>query len=111
MADIHVSDQNQVKLVEAKGRIDSSNAGELGEVLNSVLDEGALQVVIDFSAVDFMSSAGVRELVSALKRIRRSQGDIRLAQPSDRVYEVLEMVGLNKIFQIYPGQAEAVGSF
>ncbi len=111
MAEINVSDQNQVKLVEVTGRIDSSNASELGEVLNAVLDDGALQVVIDFSGVDFMSSAGVRELVSALKRIRRSQGDIRLAEPSERVYEVLEMVGLNKIFQIYPGQAEAVGSF
>ena len=44
MADIQVSDHNQVKLVEAKGRIDSSNASELGDVLNSVLDEGALQV-------------------------------------------------------------------
>ncbi len=111
MADIYVSDQNQVKLVEVKGRIDSSNAGELGEALTGVLDDGALKMVIDLSAVDFMSSAGLRELVSALKRIRREQGDIRLAQPSERVHEVLEMAGLNTIFQIYPSQSEAIGSF
>jgi anti-anti-sigma regulatory factor len=52
----------------------------------------------------------LREIVSALKKVR-GHGDVRLAQPSPRVREVLEMAGLDTIFQIFPSQVEAVGSY
>lgn len=111
MADIHVSKENNVMLLIVTGRIDSSNAHALGEVLNSVVDEGALQIAIDLSGLDYMSSAGLRELVSGLKRVRRSNGDIRLAEPSERVREVLEMAGLDTIFQVFPSKPEALKSY
>jgi len=50
-------------------------------------------------------------MLSALKRVRRADGDLRLAQPSDRVREALEMSGLDELFRIYESQAEAVGSY
>ncbi len=111
MADIHVSREDNVTLLVVTGRIDSSNAHELGEVLNAVIDEGALQIAIDLSGLDYMSSAGLRELVSGLKRVRRSNGDIRLAEPSVRVKEVLEMAGLDTIFQVFPSKPEALKSY
>lgn len=107
---INVSERAHVTLVEASGRIDSMNAHELGEALNREIEGGHVQLVLDLAGVDYMSSAGLREIVSALKKIR-STGDLRLAQPSPRVQEVLEMAGLDTIFQIYPSQVEAVGSF
>jgi anti-sigma B factor antagonist len=58
-----------------------------------------------------MSSAGLREMVRVLKRVKRTGGDLRIANPSDRVKEVLELAGLDTIFEIYPTQVEAVGSF
>jgi anti-sigma B factor antagonist len=58
-----------------------------------------------------MSSAGLRELVTALKKVKRGTGDLRLASPSQRVLEVLELAGLDSIFEIFTNQVEAVGSF
>ena len=58
-----------------------------------------------------MSSAGLRELVTALKKVKRGTGDLRLATPSARVMEVLELAGLDSIFEIFDSQVEAVGSF
>ncbi len=107
---IHVSERDHVTLVEASGRIDSMNAHELGEALIREIEGGHVHLVLDLASVDYMSSAGLREIVSALKKVR-SSGDLRLAQPSPRVQEVLEMAGLDTIFQIYPSQIEAVGSF
>jgi anti-sigma B factor antagonist len=58
-----------------------------------------------------MSSAGLRELVNALKKLKRVAGDLRIAQPSKRVREVMEMAGLDTIFLIFETSAEAVESF
>jgi anti-sigma B factor antagonist len=110
MLNINVSEHDHVTLLEVTGRIDSMNANQLGEALNQTIDSGKSQIVLDLSNVDYMSSAGLREIVSALKKVR-GVGDLRLAQPSPRVREVLEMAGLDTIFQIYPTQNEAVGSY
>lgn len=104
----------RVLLIEVKGRVDSTTADKLGQELNDAIDAGKNQVVLDLSQVEYMSSAGLRELVSALKRIQRGAvrgGDLRLAALSDRVQEVLELAGLDEIFKIYETQVEAVGSF
>jgi len=111
MLDINVSHPEPVALIEASGRIDSSNANQLGDVLSSVIDEGYTQLVLDLSGVGYMSSAGLREIVSALKKLRRAAGDLRIAQPSPRVVEVIEMSGLDSELRVYPSQAEAIGSF
>jgi anti-sigma B factor antagonist len=111
MVDILVSGQGQVTLIQVQGRVDSMTANQLGEALTKEIDGGNINVVLDLSSVDYMSSAGLREIVTALKKAKRATGDLRLAQPSDRVREVLEMAGLDTIFRIYTSQAEAVGSF
>ncbi|KAB2858581.1 MAG: STAS domain-containing protein [Anaerolineae bacterium] len=104
----------RVQLLEVSGRVDSTTAGQLGEALNGTIDAGKSRVVLDLSKVDYMSSAGLREMVSALKRVQGmpgSGGYVRIANPSERVREVLELAGLDEIFKIFPTQVEAVGSF
>lgn len=110
MIDVNISGQGDVTLVEVRGRIDSMNANQLGEALSDQIDAGSIYIVLDLSGVDYMSSAGLREIVSTLKKIKRAGGDMQLAQPSERVREVLEMAGLDTIFQIHSSQADAANS-
>ncbi len=111
MIEFHVSEVDQVTLIEVNGRIDGMNAEELRETLVCEIERGARQLVLDLSKVSYMSSAGLRELVSAYRKLKDLSGDLRLAQPSSRVQDVLEMSGLDTIFQIYLTQTEAVGSY
>jgi anti-sigma B factor antagonist len=111
MIDINVSERDGATLVEVSGRIDSMNANQLGEALSNEIDGGRIRLVLDLSGVDYMSSAGLREIVASLKKVKRATGDLRIAQPSERVREVLEMAGLDTIFQIFPTQGEALGSY
>jgi anti-sigma B factor antagonist len=112
MIDINVRPvEDQVTLVEVSGRIDSMNANELGAALTDTIDGGHIRLVLDLRSVEYMSSAGLREIVTALKKVKRETGDMRLAQPSPRVREVLEMAGLDTIFRIFPTQGEAIGSY
>ncbi len=111
--EITVSQLKRVTLFEISGRVDSTNAGELGEAFEAAIDAGRSQLVLDLSQVEYMSSAGLREIVAALKRVKRppTLGNMVIATPSERVMEVLELAGLDSIFDIYDSQVEAVGSF
>lgn len=109
--DITVSEMRRVTLIEVNGRIDSTNATKLGEALNEQIDAGRHQLVVDLAQVDYMSSAGLRELVAAVKKLRKISGDLRVASPSSRVREVLDLAGLDTIFQMFTTQVEAVGSY
>ena len=98
-------------VISARGRIDSMTAARLGDALNAEIAAGHTLLVLDLAGVDYMSSAGLRELVNALKKVKRASGDLRLAQPSRRVREVMEMAGLDTIFLIFETSAEAVESY
>lgn len=111
MVDFRVSDQEGVTLIEAVGRVDSMNANQFGSSLIAVIDQGKTEIVLDLSQVDYMSSAGLRELVAGVKKVRKSSGDMRISNPSPRVREVMEMAGLDTIFLIFDSQVEAVESF
>jgi anti-sigma B factor antagonist len=109
--EITVKQMKRVDLVEVSGRVDSSNAADLGTALSERITKGTLNVVVDLAKVDYMSSGGLRELVAGLKRVKKDGGDLRLANPSERVREVLQLAGLDSIFQIFDDQVQAVASF
>ncbi len=109
--EITVRELNRVDLILVEGRVDSSTATDFGDVLNERIDKGAINLVVDLEQVDYMSSGGLRELVAALKQVRKDGGDLRISTPSQRVREVLELAGLDAIFEIFDDQVSAVGSF
>ncbi|MGQ9850955.1 MAG: STAS domain-containing protein [Aggregatilineaceae bacterium] len=109
--EINTSEMRRVQLFEVIGRVDSTNASELGSAMDKAVDDGKSNLVLDLGGVEYMSSAGLREMVRILKRVKRVGGDLRIANPSERVREVLELAGLDSVFEIYPTQVEAVGSF
>jgi anti-sigma B factor antagonist len=108
---VTVKEMNRVDLLEVEGRVDSSNADQLGSVITERVEAGQTNIIVDLGGVDYMSSAGLRELVAGLKRVKQQGGDLRLCEPSERVREVLDLAGLVSIFEIYDTQVEAVGSF
>jgi anti-sigma B factor antagonist len=111
MADISVEAFKRVDLITVNGRIDSSNAFELDDSFKKLADDGRYQLVVELSGVDYMSSAGLRALVAAFRESKKHRGDVRLANPSTRMSEVLDLAGLDSIFSIYEDATAAVGSY
>lgn len=109
--DISTQELKRVSVMKVKGRVDSATAPDLETALRSLVDTDKTQIVLDLADVEYMSSAGLRAMVSTLKAVKRVNGDLRLASPSPRVEEVLRLAGLTSIFSIYPSQVEAAGSF
>jgi anti-sigma B factor antagonist len=97
--------------MSVSGRVDSATAPDLESSLKKLVESDKTQIVLDLKDVEYMSSAGLRAMVSTLKAVKRVNGDLRLANPSPRVEEVLRLAGLTSIFSIHPTQDEAVASF
>jgi anti-sigma B factor antagonist len=112
---INVEHLKRVTVVTVVGRVDSSNAAELDDILKEIMNDGKYNIVLNLSDVSYMSSAGLRALVSALRECKKHRGDVRLSEPSDRVAEVLDLAGLTvaeaPLFQVYEDDIAAVGSF
>ena len=113
MSDLNISVESfkRVDLVTVAGRVDSSNASQLDERLKELMDNGRHKLVLELSGVNYMSSAGLRAMVGAVRECKKHRGDVRLANVSERVAEVLKLAGLNAIFQTYEDKTSAVGSF
>ena len=105
------SRHGNILVIEAGGNIDSVSAEQLGSFLQYEIEAGKRYLVLDLQRVDNIGHDGLWEMATALKRARRSRGDIRLAQPSDRVREAIEMSGLDQLFRIFESQADAVASY
>jgi anti-sigma B factor antagonist len=111
MATISVSQIKNVRVIEIIGRLDGDSAPEMGRLLDQAIDEGYHRLVVDLGSVDYMSSPGLREIVRVFNRVRQADGDLRVANPSDRVMEIMELAGLDTVLQIYQTRSAAVNSF
>jgi anti-sigma B factor antagonist len=108
---IETRDLKHVSVVKVSGRVDSATAPDFEKALTDLIESDRNQVVVDLQATDYMSSAGLRVLVSSLKAAKKNGGDLHLAQLSPRVKEVIDLAGLTPVFQIHADVVEAVGSF
>lgn len=88
-------------LVGVKGRLDQDLTPQLEQNLTELLEQGRVNLVIDLSGVEYINSGGLRCLVSAWRRARQQNGNVALRGLSPRIQDIFNMVGFDKVFQIY----------
>jgi len=95
-------------VIAPRGRVDSVSSGELERRVVARLDWGARRVVIDLSGVEYISSAGLRVLLLAAKRLGPPPGALVLCGLGPGVLAVLELAGLTGVFAIEQDREQAV---
>lgn len=112
-ASVETVNMNRCVLYRLWGRFDGDTASIFEEAMNRALDVGRYKIVLNLKDVNYMSSAALRVLISTARESRRplNGGDVRLAEVSERVADVLNLAGLDDLFESYESEAEAVGSF
>jgi anti-sigma B factor antagonist len=106
------TDQAQnISVMKVKGRVDSDTAPEFDNALSKLLNESRNKIVLDLQGVDFLSSAGLRAMVKALKDAQKSGGDVRLASVSQPIEVILRTVGMMQMFKMFSTSEEAAAGF
>lgn len=85
-------------LLSLKGRLDTTTAPELESVLKDEM-EGLERLIFDFFSLEYLSSAGLRVLLSAQK-IMNKQGEMILRNVNETIMEIFEVTGFSDILSI-----------
>lgn len=102
------SHSGTVCIVSLEGRIDSSNSAQVLTELNSLLSSGEKRILMDFSAVLYLTSAAFRVLLVATDDAERNAARIALCNLASEVRELFEMGGLLEVFAIHGSREEAL---
>jgi len=91
-------DGNSLK-IELEGRIDTTTAPELDEAVKSSID-GVTDLVFDMTGLEYISSAGLRVLLSAQKAMGKVNGNMVVKNINDVIQEIFEVTGFIDIFTV-----------
>lgn len=96
---ITMNKNDSVLTVTLQGRLDTTTSPELEKALQENLS-GVQEVVFDFVGIEYISSAGLRVLLSAQKRMNAEGGSMKLLHVNETVMEVFEITGFTDILTI-----------
>jgi len=95
--------------VAPKGDLDMASVSQMK--LQDHLNAGRIKLVLDLESIEYIDSAGLGEIVRAMKRAREAGGDLRLCGVHGQVGKIIEITGLNKAIAVYSTREEAVASW
>ena len=97
-----------VTIVAIAGRLDSRTAPRLGDRLSELLRSGEPHLLIETSAMRYISSAGLRALLVAAKGAAEKGGGLAVCGMTPPIRRVIELAGLHEIFQMHASREEAL---
>lgn len=96
---INTEKKDAAATLHISGRLDTTTAPELEKAINAALAEGAKELTLDMAEVTYISSAGLRVLLGAQKKMNKI-GGMKLTGVGEAVMEVLEITGFADILKI-----------
>jgi anti-anti-sigma factor len=111
--EVKAETMNRCELITVVGRVDSSTAPELEQILLGLIQTGQKNIVVNMRDTEFISSAGLKALLSALMRVRKKRppGDVVISEIQPELRESFDLVGFDRLFNFYDDNLHAVGSF
>lgn len=108
--EIKYIEEDGITIITPNGRIDISTAKSFEEGIMKLLGQNQF-VVISFSEINYISSAGLRVILMAGKKIASMKGSFALTNMPPKIHEVFKMSGFDKILKIYPSMSETKAAF
>jgi len=104
---VKVEEKEGAVLIRLEGRIDAASTPVLENKIRALLDTKD-RILFDFAKVDYLSSAGLRLLLSATKKLKSRGGHLVSCNIADDVMEIIKMAGFERVLSIYSTEQEAL---
>lgn len=108
MMHLHEFQENGVSIIALEGRLDGVTAPLLDAKIKSFFESGGPSLLFDFGQLDYLSSAGLRSILQAVKKSAAAAGRIAACGAGPSVREILEISGFSGILKLYPDRAAAL---
>jgi|HubBroStandDraft_6_1064221.scaffolds.fasta_scaffold1462410_2 anti-anti-sigma factor len=100
----------RVLVVTASGRLDGNSSGAFAEKIEPLIAGFEPRLLLDFSGIDFVSSAGLRVVLSLLKKVKAANGIFALCAVQAPVLEVLDISGFTSMIDVHPGRVAGLAA-
>lgn len=94
-------------VVRLEGRLDIGNAAQFEKACLEWIEAGHPRIVLDFGGLEYISSAGLRSILAATKKVKPLNGSLSLCSLSGLVEEVITISGFDNILTVYADVAQA----
>ena len=109
--EISSSTENGIAVVSIEGNLDTTTSTDALDHISGLMDGGESKILVDFTAVDFVASSGLRILLVTAKRLKSEGGSLRICGLNESVNEVFEMSGFSTILNVFPSRDDALSGF
>ena len=97
-------------VISVSGRLDAVTGPEYERTVRALIESGTTRVVVDFKELDYVSSAGLGELILTSKLIEENDGRFCVANVHGNVLSVFKMCGIGSLLQIHHSVADALAA-
>lgn len=105
------AEAQDMRVIAPRGRLDADLALQLTPVLEQLIKEGLYRLIIDFRHTTYVSSSGLRTLLTAVRQTRAHGGDVKLFGLEPQVRRVFSMSGFDLIFPILDTETAAIRAY
>lgn len=95
-------------VVHLEGRLDISNSSQFEQDCLKWIEAGQRRFILDLGGLEYISSAGLRSILAATKKLKTQNGSLSLCSLSGLVEEVITISGFDNILQVFPDLAQAM---
>jgi anti-sigma B factor antagonist len=103
--------QGDACIIVIAGKLDSVTSPQAQQAIDAIVSGGARKVAVDFSGLDYISSAGLRVLLGTAKKLSATGGALRAFGLNETVREVFDISGFSTILAVSSSEADALNGF
>ena len=100
-----------VTIINLHGYLDAHTASQLESIFNTCIEQKRYKIVVDFSELKYISSAGLGVFMAYIEAMRENGGDIKLSAMQTNVFNIFDLLGFPLLYEIYNTVEEAVNKF
>ncbi len=108
---IQLEEKGDLNILRLDGSLDAYSFPRLESTLGHLQESGKHRVILDCTALEYVSSAALGALIGFARRAREKGGDLKLTNLSPKIYNIVELLGFNKILEVCDTAAEAEAKF
>lgn len=100
-----------VNIIYLNGYLDAHTAPDLEGIFSNLIEQGRYKLVVNFKDLAYISSAGLGVFMAYVEKIRENNGDIKLAEMSDKVFNIFDLLGFPLLYEIFKTESEAIEKY
>ncbi len=109
--EIQTRDTNGIKVIDLIGKFDTNTAPDAEKHLNELIKEGVKKILVNLEKLDYISSSGLRVLLSTNKQLQKTGSMMRICNLNEVVQEIFDISGFSSIFNVFVTESEALNDF